>query len=56
MNIFISLFSGVNATILPGVTIGANAIIGAGAIVTKDVDDNEKIIKCNNSIERNEYE
>ena len=28
---------GANATILPGVTIGENAIIGAGAIVTKDV-------------------
>ena len=28
---------GANATILPGITIGENAIIGAGAIVTKDV-------------------
>ncbi len=28
---------GANATILPGVTIGENALIGAGAIVTKDV-------------------
>jgi UDP-2-acetamido-3-amino-2,3-dideoxy-glucuronate N-acetyltransferase len=36
---------GASATILPGVTIGENAIIGAGAIVTKDVGDNEKIIK-----------
>lgn len=31
---------GVNVTILPGVTIGKNAIIGAGAVVTKDVPDN----------------
>lgn len=31
---------GANATILPGVTIGENALIGAGAIVTKDVDAN----------------
>ena len=31
---------GANATILPGVTIGENALIGAGAIVTKDVPDN----------------
>lgn len=31
---------GANATILPGITIGENAIIGAGAIVTKDVVQN----------------
>ena len=30
---------GVNATILPGVTIGARALIGAGSVVTKDVPD-----------------
>lgn len=34
---------GANATILPGVTIGENAIIGAGAIVTKDVPAGAKI-------------
>ena len=28
---------GGNATILPGITIGENALIGAGSIVTKDV-------------------
>ncbi len=28
---------GANATVLPGVTVGENAMIGAGAIVTKDV-------------------
>jgi acetyltransferase-like isoleucine patch superfamily enzyme len=28
---------GVNATILPGVTIGEGSIVGAGAVVTKDV-------------------
>ena len=28
---------GANATILPGVTIGENALVAAGAIVTKDV-------------------
>jgi acetyltransferase-like isoleucine patch superfamily enzyme len=28
---------GINATILPGVTIGEGAIIGAGSVVTKDV-------------------
>ena len=35
---------GANATILPGITIGENAIIGAGAIVTKDVGNNQKIM------------
>lgn len=30
---------GSNATILAGVTVGENAIIGAGAVVTKDVPD-----------------
>lgn len=28
---------GANATILPGVTIGGNAMVGAGSVVTKDV-------------------
>jgi len=31
---------GANASILPGVTIGENAIVAAGAIVSKDVPDN----------------
>lgn len=31
---------GSNVTILPGVTIGKNAIIAAGAVVTKDVAEN----------------
>ena len=31
---------GSNVTILPGVTVGRNAIIAAGAVVTKDVDEN----------------
>ena len=31
---------GAGAIILPGVTVGENAIIAAGAIVTKDVPDN----------------
>ena len=31
---------GANATILPGVTIGENAVVGAGSVVTKDVPDN----------------
>lgn len=32
-------FIGVNATILPGVTIGKHAVIGANSVVTKDVPD-----------------
>lgn len=39
---------GANATILPGVTIGENALIGAGAIVTKDVEANSKYLGVNN--------
>ena len=31
---------GSNATIAPGVTIGDNAGIGAGAVVTKDIPEN----------------
>jgi maltose O-acetyltransferase len=30
----------INVTILPGVTIGENVVVGAGAIVTKDIPDN----------------
>lgn len=31
-------------TILPGVTIGENAIVGAGSVVTKDVPDNAVVV------------
>lgn len=31
---------GWNVIIMPGVTIGENCVIGAGAIVTKDIPDN----------------
>lgn len=34
---------GAGATILPGVTIGENAVVAAGAVVSKDVDDNTVI-------------
>lgn len=30
---------GANATLLPGITIGKNALVGAGAVVTKDVPE-----------------
>jgi acetyltransferase-like isoleucine patch superfamily enzyme len=32
---------GANATILPGVTIGENAMVGAGSVVTRDVPAGE---------------
>lgn len=35
---------GNNATLLPGISIGENAIIGAGSVVTKDVNDDEIVI------------
>ncbi|MGG1397243.1 acyltransferase [Bacillus salipaludis] len=31
---------GNNASLLPGVTVGTNAIIGAGSVVTKDIKEN----------------
>lgn len=35
-----NVWIGANATVLPGVTIGDNAVIAAGAVVTKDVPAN----------------
>ncbi|MCI1986465.1 MAG: sugar O-acetyltransferase [Lactobacillus sp.] len=35
-----NVWLGGNVTVLPGVTIGRNAVIGAGAVVTKDVPEN----------------
>lgn len=35
---------GANATILPGITIGVGAMIGAGSVVTKDVPDYALVI------------
>ncbi len=32
-------FIGINAVILPGVTVGKHAIVGANSVVTKDVSD-----------------
>ena len=31
---------GANVTVLPGVNIGNNVVVGAGAVVTKDIPDN----------------
>lgn len=35
---------GANCTILPGVTIGRNSLIGAGSVVVKDVPDNTVVV------------
>lgn len=35
---------GANATILPGITIGANSMVGAGAVVTKNVPPNAIVV------------
>ena len=31
---------GADVTVLPGVTIGKNSVIGAGSVVTKDIPEN----------------
>lgn len=41
-----NVWIGGNATILPGVSIGDNSIIGAGSVVTKDIPAN--VIACGN--------
>ena len=35
-----NVFIGYGAIVMPGVTIGPNAVVGAGAVVTKDVPEN----------------
>ena len=35
---------GANATILPGVTIGESAMVGAGSVVTKDIPENAVVV------------
>jgi hypothetical protein len=37
-------FIGINATILPKVTVGQNAVVGAGAVVTMDVPNNTVVV------------
>ena len=40
IEIFDNVFIGCNTTILPGVKIGPNCVIGAGSVITKDVKPN----------------
>ena len=35
-----NVWLGANVTVLPGVTIGDNSIVGAGSVVTKDIEPN----------------
>ena len=35
-----SVWFGGNVTVVPGVTIGSNVVVGAGSVVTKDIPDN----------------
>jgi acetyltransferase-like isoleucine patch superfamily enzyme len=37
---------GANATILPGVVLGKNCMVGAGSVVTRDVPDNAVVMGC----------
>ena len=41
---------GANVTILPGLTVGENSLIGAGSIITKDVPDNVVVIGAKGEI------
>lgn len=40
INIKDNVWIGANVTVLPGVTIGENSVIGAGSVVTKDIPSN----------------
>lgn len=44
---------GANATILPGIIIGENAMIGAGAIITKDIPAYTKVFNEIKQVEQN---
>jgi len=54
-----NVWIGSNATIIPGVTIGNNSVVAAGAVVTKDVPENTVVAgvpasvlkKINNNLE-----
>ena len=39
-----NVWIGSSATILPGVTIGENSVVAAGAVVTKDVPENTVVV------------
>jgi maltose O-acetyltransferase len=39
-----NVWIGGSAVLLPGVTVGLNAVVGAGAVVTKDVPPNAVVV------------
>ncbi|MBG6216151.1 acetyltransferase-like isoleucine patch superfamily enzyme [Arthrobacter sp. CAN_A6] len=39
-----NVWIGSNATVLPGVTIGDNSVVGAASVVTKDVPENSVVV------------
>jgi sugar O-acyltransferase (sialic acid O-acetyltransferase NeuD family) len=43
---------GTNATILPRLNVGSNVIVGAGAVVTRDVDENTLVAGIPASVKR----
>ena len=45
-----NVWIGMNVSILPGVTIGKNAIVGMSAVITKDVPDNAIVVGNNRII------
>ncbi|PKM86545.1 MAG: transferase [Firmicutes bacterium HGW-Firmicutes-12] len=52
---------GGNSTILPGVTVGENALVGAGSVVTKNIESNDVVVgnpakKIKKIFEIDEYE
>jgi bifunctional UDP-N-acetylglucosamine pyrophosphorylase/glucosamine-1-phosphate N-acetyltransferase len=48
---------GVNSSIMPGVRIGSNSVIGAGAVVTGDLEQNKVLfVKAAQVLEENRLE
>ena len=45
---------GANSTILPGITVGENVVIGAGSVVTKDIEPNITIFGNPASVHKQE--
>ncbi|OFR68687.1 maltose acetyltransferase domain-containing protein [Corynebacterium sp. HMSC078H07] len=44
LHTLLNLEYGRNVTVLPGVTVGKNCVVGAGSLVTRDVPDNSLVL------------